>query len=103
MTSVLGLTEDDISVILEIDRRTIDRWLHGALPQEKGREQLNGLEELKTELIDSLGAHRAREWLSSPSGYFGNLTPIQALRGAGVAAIPQVLAALESLETGASI
>lgn len=103
LSDELGLSEDDLSVILRADKRALDRWRTGAIPQGRGREQLNKLEELRERLLASFSVFQARDWLHTPSGYFGALTPLQALRGGGTSVIPQILGALEALETGASL
>jgi transcriptional regulator with XRE-family HTH domain len=96
----LQLTTEDIASILGVDRRTVERWLKGDIPQERARQDLAHLHALRNRLLESFTPEGARSWVHSSSGYFRGLTPLQIMRGGGPNGIDSVFAALEALEEG---
>jgi transcriptional regulator with XRE-family HTH domain len=99
LTTVLGISYDDLAAALEIDRKTVYRWLADeTFPQAQSRARLDALESLADRLAESFKTPAdAASWLHAESGYFGGLRPIDALlRGR----IDAVHAALEALDSG---
>lgn len=97
--TALALSVDDLALVLQTDKKTVQRWLaNESFPQPGNRARLEQLVALIERLDDTFvtreGAH---EWLRSPIGYFGGLCPLDALlRGR----VDRVDAALEALDAG---
>lgn len=99
LESDLGLTPEDLVGALDIDRRTLKRWLGGeTYPQREARRRLVELLGLSQRLCESFDSPEgAREWLHAPSRYLGGITPAEALRSGR---LDRVEAAFEALESG---
>lgn len=98
----LGISYEDLALVLQTDRKTVYRWLADeTFPQQGNRERLDQLETLVLRLADTFdGSDGPAIWLHEPSGYFGGLRPVDALlRGR----IDAVHAALEALDSGAFV
>ena len=97
--SDLGLTPDDLTGALDIDRRTLKRWLTGeTYPQREARRRLIELLALSQRLCEAFeGPEGAREWLHASSRYLGGITLAEALRSGR---LDRVEATFEVLESG---
>lgn len=99
LTAALGIDEAQFAPILGVQPRTVERWrAEDAFPQHESRQRLEALVALVARMHESFKtADGARGWLHSESGYFGGLTPLDALlRGR----IDLVDAALEAMDSG---
>ena len=99
LESDLGLTAKDLTGALDIDRKTLDRWVSGATyPQRDARRRLVAMLTLRDRLRESFtDLDGAREWLNAPARYLGGLTPVEVLR---TGRIDRVEATFEVLESG---
>lgn len=99
LESDLGLSAEDLTGALSIDRRTLKRWISGeTYPQREARRRLVDLLALRQRLCDAFaGPDGAREWLHASSRYLGGITPAEALRSGR---LDRVEAAFEVLESG---
>ena len=95
----LGLPAKDLTGALDVDRKTLDRWVKGeTYPQREARKRLIALLGLRDHLAESFDdLAGAREWLNAPARYLGGITPVEALR---TGRMDRVEAALEVLESG---
>jgi len=99
LTTALGISYEELAQVLEIDRKTVYRWLADErFPQPGSRARLDALETLVDRLGESFKTPAGSvTWLHSESGYFGGMRPVDALlRGR----IDAVNAALEALDSG---
>ena len=99
LTAALGISYDELALIVGTDRKTVSRWLAGSsFPQTANRAALDTLEALTVRLDETFdGPDGIQTWLRSRSGYFGDLCPLDALlRGR----IDAVSAALDALDAG---
>lgn len=99
LASSLGITEAQLAAILGVQPRTVERWrAEDTFPQHESRVRLEALGSLVDRLHGSFTSPEAAiGWLHSESGYFGGLTPLDALlRGR----IDLVDAALEAMDSG---
>jgi hypothetical protein len=95
----LGISYEELALVLETDRKTVFRWLADeTFPRAHNRGRLDALEALVDRLDDSFKTSEgATTWLHAPSGYFGGLRPIDALLRGRIDAVD---AALEALDSG---
>src|SRR4051794_1604675 len=95
----LGLSAKDLTGALDIDRKTLERWVKGeTYPQREARKRLIALLGLRDHLAESFtDLDGAREWLNAPARYLGGITPAEALR---TGRMDRVEATLEVLESG---
>jgi hypothetical protein len=99
LTSSIGIDDAQFAAILGVQPRTVDRWrAEDAFPQHESRQRLESLIALVDRLHESFKTpDGAIRWLHGESGYFGGLTPLDALlRGR----IDLVDAALEAIDSG---
>ena len=99
LESDLGLTTKDLASSLNVDPRTLDRWLSGeTYPQRETRRRLIELLTLSQRLCEAFeGPEGAHEWMHASSRYLGGITPAEALR---TGRLDRVEAAFEVLESG---
>lgn len=99
LVSAFGINDAQFATILGVQPRTVERWkAEEAFPQHESRSRLNELIELEGRLNETFkSADGVRRWLHSKSGYFGGLTPLDALLGGR---IDLVDAALEAIDSG---
>ena len=95
----LGASTETIARALDVDRRTVERWLgNQTVPQGKTRARLGELVALRDQLLAIFGtAETAREWLWSGSRYLGGLTPEEVLKAGR---LDRVRADLDGLAAG---
>ena len=99
LTSSLGIDDAQFATVLGVQPRTVDRWRsEDAFPQHESLQRLEALVALVDRLHDSFKTPDGTiRWLHAESGYFGGLTPLDALlRGR----IDLVDAALEAIDSG---
>jgi hypothetical protein len=99
LTSSLGIDDAQFAAIFGVQPRTVERWrAEQAFPQHESRQRLGALVALVGRLLESFKTpDGAVRWLHAESGYFGGLTPLDALlRGR----IDLVDAALEAIDSG---
>ncbi len=98
----LGISCDDLALVLGVDRKTVSRWLADeTFPQAQSRRRLDELATLVDRLDETFSSRDgSAAWIHAESGYFGGLKPLDALlRGR----IDAVHAALEALDSGAFV
>jgi transcriptional regulator with XRE-family HTH domain len=97
--SKLGLSPRDLASALNIDQRSLSRWVTGqTYPQIEARRRLSQLNGMYSRLLETFtDPNAAREWLSAPSKYLGGMTPADAIRAAR---IDRAEAALEAFDSG---
>ena len=95
----LGISIETIAIVLEVDRRTVERWrANQTLPQGKTRERLRRLLSVRDRIHQMFGSREAgREWLQARSQYLGGFTPEEALKAGR---LDRVLADLDGLAAG---
>jgi transcriptional regulator with XRE-family HTH domain len=95
----LGLSGKDLAGALNVERRTLDRWLTGeTYPRREARRQLAVLLALSARLRDTFTDLEAtRSWLNDPNRYLGGMRPVEALR---TGRFDRVSAALEVIDSG---
>ena len=95
----LGLSARDLATALDVDRRTLERWLSGdTYPRREARRRLAMLLKLDERLGDTFtGRDAVRSWLNGPNRYLGGMRPIEALRAGR---FDRVDAALEVIDSG---
>jgi uncharacterized protein (DUF2384 family) len=95
----LSLSAKDLMGALDVDRKTLGRWVSGeTYPQKEARRRLIALLSLRDHLAEIFTDFEgAREWLNAPARYLGGITPVEALR---TGRLDRVEAALEVLESG---
>jgi transcriptional regulator with XRE-family HTH domain len=99
LKSSLGISYEEMALVLGTDRKTVYRWLADeTFPQAHNRSRLDALEALVDRLDESFKTPEgATAWLRAESGYFGGLRPIDALLRGRIDAVD---AALEALDSG---
>ena len=95
----LGISLDTIARVLDVDRRTVERWrANQRVPQGKTRERLAELINLRDRLLGMSGTDEAAQaWLQPSSRYLGGFTPEEALKAGR---LDRVRADLEGLAAG---
>ncbi len=95
----LGLSSKDLAAALDVDRRTLERWLSSeTYPRRATRRRLAVLLHLDERLHETFtGLEGAREWLHGPNRYLGGMRPIEAVRAGR---FDRVEAALEGIDSG---
>jgi hypothetical protein len=99
LMGTLGISRAELALAVGASNQTVERWLADeTYPQRGSRKKLDELIGLARRLDESFKTPEgAATWLRAPSGYFGGLTPLDALvRGR----IDAVEAALEALDAG---
>jgi ribosome-binding protein aMBF1 (putative translation factor) len=98
LESDLGLDSKDLTGVLSVDPRTLDRWLSGeTYPQREARRRLVELLALSQRLCEAFeGPEGAREWMHASSRYLGGITPTEALRSGRLDRVEAVFEVLES-------
>jgi transcriptional regulator with XRE-family HTH domain len=98
-TRTLGISYEELAQALQTDRKTVYRWLADeSFPQARNRARLDELEALVKRLDESFKTPEgSQRWMSSRSGYFGGLRPVDALLSGRIDAVE---AALEALDSG---
>lgn len=96
---VLGLSESDVAFIVEVDPRTVRRWLENQnFPQSVHHERLAELIEVSKRVADTFSApEAAQRWLQRPSRDLAGLRPVEVLRGRRP---DRVIGALEAIASG---
>jgi hypothetical protein len=95
----LGLDEYGLAQALQVDRRTLTRWIKGeTYPRQDGRDRLHALATLHARLgLTWKTAGAPRRWLHRPSPYHGHTEPADMLRAGR---FDRVEAALEAIDSG---
>lgn len=94
----LGLSARDLAGAVGVSQRTVERWRHGAVPQEETLKRLDTLVELHHRLSESFTSmDAARAWLHRSNEYLRGMEPVDALR---VGHPQQVHNALEIIDSG---
>lgn len=99
LQSDLGVSNKELSAILDVSPLTLKRWHDGqTFPQSNARERLERLSRLRDELRDTFKTPEAgAQWLHTASRYLGGFTPAEALR---LGHFDRVEGALEALGSG---
>lgn len=94
----LGLTVKELAGALDVDPRTVARWLEaGAFPQREARQRIESLEGFRHHLLEVCSSpEAARHWMHAPNRYLSGLTPAEAAKAGRVDRIEAALVALES-------
>lgn len=94
----LGLTSDALAEALEVDSRTIRRWMAGeSLPQHAGRTRIDALVRLRDRLQETFTtADTIHAWMQADNRYLGGLRPADAVRAGRVDVVNNALEALDS-------
>lgn len=97
-----GLSTHDLARMLDVDPRTVDRWLSGqSYPQhEKRRRRATLLGLYRRIRYTFTTAEAARLWAHTPHRYLGWLSPVETLRAGR---FDRVEGALEVLDSGIAI
>ncbi len=94
----LGLSSQDLAGAVGVSGRTVERWRHGALPQNEALKRLDELVALHRRLSETFTSlEAARQWLHHPNEYLRGLRPADALR---TGHLQQVHGALEVIDAG---
>ena len=98
LTTALGISYDELAHVVGSDRKTVYRWLAGdSFPQPANRAALEALEALAERLAETFDSPEASLlWLRSRSGYFGSLSPLDALLRGRIDAVNSALDALDA-------
>src|SRR5262245_2197412 len=94
-----GFSSRDLAQALGVDQRTIARWAAGdAFPRHGAKDRLEALAALDERLNETFVSwDAARAWLSAPSRYLGDMTPIDAIRAGRP---DRVMALIEAIDSG---
>lgn len=78
----LGISDSDLGRAFDVSERTVERWrTTETYPQQKGRECLAQLMDLRVHLYDTFRtAEAVRTWMRTANRYLAGLTPIEVLR-----------------------
>src|SRR5215217_8825164 len=81
LTASLRIDDTQFAAILGVQPRTVERWqAEDAFPQHESRQRLEALVALVDRMRESFKTpDGAVRWLHAESGYFGGLTPLDAL------------------------
>jgi transcriptional regulator with XRE-family HTH domain len=95
----LRLSDKEIEGALQVDLRTIKRWIEGRnLPQRETRKRLYMLDAFEAHLLEVFETPQAaHQWLKMKCRYLSDLTPADAIR---VGRIDRAEAALEVYLSG---
>lgn len=99
LMTTLGITPAELARAVGSSDRTVARWLADEMyPQHESRKKLHELTALVQRLDETFTTPQgAATWLHAKSGYFGGLTPLDALLRGRIDAVD---AALEALDAG---
>ena len=94
----LGLSARDLASALDVDRRTLERWIASdTYPRRETRRRVAILLRLLDRLGDTFtDSEMVREWLNGPSRYLGGMRPIDALRAGRIDRVDAALGALDA-------
>jgi hypothetical protein len=102
LASSLALTESDLTGVLGVDARTLDRWCKGeSYPQREARVRIERLSAFNERIHDTFSDDGAiHAWMTTDSRYLGGLKPTEVARAGR---LDRVEAALEALNSGVFI
>ena len=92
------LDQADLARVLDINRRTIARWLHReSSPRSDARERVLELLAVLDRLSDVLKADAAHDWLFTPNSLLDHHKPVDLLRDGDYR---NVLGAIDAMAEG---
>lgn len=93
----LGIDEETLALALDVNKRTIERWLEaGHRPQREAEERLNALVEIKDHLTDTFDDQKViHRWITRDSRYLGGMSPRDVLRAGRIDRVQGALIALD--------
>jgi predicted XRE-type DNA-binding protein len=84
LISTLGLTQDEIGVIVDASARSVSRWSNGeVVPQRLNKQRLVELAYVADALIQVLPPEHANLWIFSPNQMLNHETPAAHIRDGG--------------------
>jgi uncharacterized protein (DUF2384 family) len=95
----LGLSNEDLAFIVEVDNRTVQRWLSNEnFPQGKHDARLTQLNDIVRRLAETFSSQEAAQrWMTTESRDLAGMRPIDVLRGRRP---DRVIGALEAIASG---
>jgi putative toxin-antitoxin system antitoxin component (TIGR02293 family) len=95
----LGLSEADLAFIVDVDPRTVRRWLGNQnFPQGEHEQRLAELYEVSTRVVELFSSpEAAQRWMQQPSRDLAGLQPVEVLRARR---LDRVIGALEAIAGG---